>query len=416
MVMLAAAAVALALVAAHAFAPGFALEAGAWVHRAKLALVAVPAVALLFVAARWLWREGVQDEHERAQLRRGLGDILFWRTRYVLLALAMLVALTLALDQCRDVAIGVADGLFSWPQALWAWPTMMLSVLAVWAMSFSCWLWTRLACRMPSPGVATEHAPKVEQRLGLAARGAARVLGIVPTFVVAMMSALAARDALWAGARDEGGWLVAPVVLLAMGLACVLGGRQFLWGREQAGAAPAPRQAHAAPVKDYYNDRAFGPPNDWMECVRHERYRFVLGRGPGPAKLPVIALALAVLLRCVAVLAEPGVPLAFVVIVLSLVGWLGFFGWLSMKEEREARPWLLVLLLVAGALGLSGLTDNHVVRVAQGADAAALPALGWQVASLVALAGLLLGAAWVLAHRARWLRGWKVRAGIGVAA
>lgn len=413
-VMLAAGLVALVLVAMHAFAPALALQAGAWVHRAKFALVLAIAAALAGPALPWLWREGTH--YPRAELRRGLGDIA-WRTRYVLATLAMLVALTLVLDQCRDVAIGVADGLFEWPQALWAWPTMALSVLAVWALSFSCWLWTRLACRMPSPGAPPLLHARVEPLLGQAAQGTARVLGIAPAFVVAMMSALAARDAAWAGTSDAAGWLVAPVALLLMGLACVAGGWMFLWGREQMavrsanGAAAAP-PGPAVAMKDYYNDPALGPPHDWMRCVADEKYRFVAGRGPGPATLPILALALAVGLRCLSVAFDPGVPVAFVVIVFSLVGWLGFFGWLSMKEQREARPWLFALVALAGALGFAGLTDNHAVRVGSGAEIAALPALPWQLAGTTLLALLLLGAAWAIAHNGAPGRWWKVLLGI----
>jgi len=404
------AAAAAALLLAQAFAPGAALRAGAAVHGAKQALTG--AIALLFVALALVWlfrRDGTQSG--RAALRLGLADIL-WRTRYVLVALAALVGFTLVLDQCRDVAIGMADGLFAWPQALWAWPTAALSVIAVWALSFSCWLWTRLICRMPAPGSTAAHGlpEDVESTLRSAARGAARLLGVAPAFVAAQMSALASRDAVWAAARGDASWILSPLLLLGMGLACLVGALVFLWDRERVSSAGA------SGPEDYYNDPTLAPGSDWLKQVAGEKYRFITARGPGAFSMPLIALALAVGLRCLAVAFEPGVPLAFAVIVFALVGWLGVFGWLSVKEQRDSRPWLLLLIAFIGALGFAGLTDNHSVRVITGAEAAALPGVGWQIAGTLGLAALVLAAGWAVARGdASW--SWpRVMGGVGLAA
>lgn len=398
-----------ALLVAHAFAPGVALRAGAAVHGAKQGLAG--AIALLFVALALVWlfrRDGAQSG--RAALRLGLADIL-WRTRYVLVALAALIGFTLVLDQCRDVAIGMADGLFAWPQALWAWPTAALSVLAVWALSFSCWLWTRLICRMPAPGSSPHGLPEdVEATLRSAARGAARLLGIAPALVAALMSALAARDAVWAAARGEAAWILSPLLLLGMGLACLVGALVFLWDRERLSSAGT------AGPEDYYNDPSLAPGSDWLKQVAGEKYRFITARGPGAFSMPLIALALAVGLRCLAVAFEPGVPLAFAVIVFALVGWLGVFGWLSVKEQRDSRPWLLLIIAFIGALGFAGFTDNHAVRVITGSEGAALPGVGWQIAGTLGLAGLVLATGWAVARGdARW--SWpRVMCGVGLAA
>lgn len=358
-------------------------------HAAKLALAALLALVFVALGLVWLFR-GDGQRAERAVLRRGLADIV-WRTRYVLVALVLLIALTLAMDQCRDVAIGVAYGLFRWPQALWAWPVLALSVVAVWAMSFSCWLWARLVCRMPGPATdAAAPPPAVEATLHVAARGLARLLGLVPAFAAALMSAHAARDAIWAGMRLPAQHVAAPLVLLAFGLASVLGGLLFLRGREHA-ARDGGRIA-----ADYYDDP--GLRGDWMAAVAAEKYAFAWRGGPGPLALPLIALVLAVALRCAAVLLQPGVPLAYPVVVLTLVGWLGLFGWLAMKEQREARPWVLLIVAAVGMAGLAGLSDNHRVRVATVETSAALPGLPAQVigalllvACIVVAARLMLG-------------------------
>lgn len=408
-VLLAAAVAAAALVAAHGFALDTALTIGAQVHGAKLALVLAVLALLTVLGIAWVFRrDGTLTG--RPALRRGLVDI-FWRTRYVLAALGLLVALTLALDQCRDVLIGMAEGLFAWPRALWAWPTAVLSVLAVWSFSFSCWLWTRLVCRMPSPGGEVQKLPEdVETTLRTAALGAARVLGIAPAVLAAVLSAQAARDAVWAGSRSDVAAIFSPTLLLLMGLACVLGGKLFLWGRERASSNDG------AKTEDYYNDSGFAANSDWLQQVAADKYRFVGGRGPGPFSLPIIALALAVGLRCAAVAFDPGVPVAFAVIVFALTGWLGFFGWLSMKEQRDSRPWLLALIAVVGVLGATGFTDNHAVRVIVDVHGAALPSLGWQIAGTLGLAALVLAAAWAVARSTTRLSWVKVLGGVGLAA
>lgn len=53
--------------------------------------------------------------------------------------------------------------------------------------------------------------------------------------------------------------------------------------------------------------------------------------------------------------------MAFPIILLSLTFWLCFFGWLSLLEVYGAVPWVLVLFVWVGVLGVAGLTDNHIV-------------------------------------------------------
>lgn len=376
--------VAFGLLVAGSFegAQGAVRTVGAASHAAKLALVLVLAAVLVLLGLLWVF-SGDGRRSERAVLRRGLADIV-WRVRYVLAALAVLIGLTLVMDQCRDVAIGVADGLFVLPQAWWAWPALSLSVVAVWAMCFSCWLWARLVCRMPGPGAGSHGSdPEVDAALGIAARGVARVLGLVPAFSAALMSGYAARDAIWAATRLADAQVAAPVVLLVFGLASVVGGLLFLRGREH----------HAGQASiDYHDDVRLR--SDWVSAVASEKFAFAWRGGPGPLALPLIALALAVALRCAVALVQPGVPFAFPVVVFTLVGWLGLFGWLSMKEQREARPWFLLLVAAIGILGAVGLTDNHLVRVVTPQASAVLASAPAQV-----LGTLLLVACIVLAAR-----------------
>lgn len=373
-----------ALLVAESFegAQGAVRSLGAASHGAKLALMLVLAAAFALLGLRWVFNGDGQRSHHPV-LRRGLADIL-WRVRYVLAALAVLIGLTLLMEQCRDVAIGVADGLFVPHQAKWAWPALVLSVVAVWAMSFSCWLWARLVCRMPGPGAGSGSSdPDADVALGIAARGVARVLGLVPAFAAALMSAYAARDAIWAATRLDDANVAAPVVLLVFGLASVVGGLLFLRGREH----------HAGQTLiDYHDDPSLR--YDWVAAVASEKYTFAWSGGPGPMALPLIALGLAVGLRCVVALVQPGVPFAFPVVVFTLVGWLGLFGWLSMKEQREARPWFLLLFATIGIFGALGLTDNHLVRVVTPQAVASLASALAQV-----LGTLLLVACIVLAAR-----------------
>ncbi len=371
----------------------FALSVGAASHLAKLGLAGL--LALIFLALGLVWIFASQGRGAgHAMLRRGLADIV-WRTRYVLTAQLLLVGMTLVSDQCRDVMVGVADGLFVWPQALWAWSALALSVLAVWAMSFSCWLWARLACRMPGPG-RDPLSPTVEQALSSASQAMARLLGVGPLLAAALMAAWAARDAVWAGMRLHEARVASPLVLLVFGLACVLGGLLFLWGRERVSASTA--------SPDYYDDPSMLP--NWVAAVSSTKYSLAWAGGPGPVSLPLIALALAVALRSAVALQQPGVPFAYPVVVFSLVGWLGLFGWLSMKEQREARPWLLLLVALVGVAGWAGLTDNHLVRlVTPTADAQLPPVLAQVIGSALLLACIVLAAVLLVRRSAMQVRG-----------
>jgi hypothetical protein len=368
--------------------------------------------ALAAYGGWWLFRSTTSGA-DLGAVRRGMADIL-GRTRYVLLILAVFAGLTLVMDQCRDVSIAVADGMFSWPEAISAWPCFLLSVLAVWALSFSCWLWARLACRMPGPAATQRTAMTIsaDQTLQAAARGFARLLGLVPPFVAALMSAYAMRDSTWAASPPFGtaarqatsDAVFSPILLLVFGAASVFGGLLFLWSRESA--------TMASGSQTYYDDETLI--EDGLLVIAKEKYRFIAQWGPGPTWLAIWALGLAVLTRGITVIWQPGVPFAFVVIVLMLVAWLGLLGVISLKERREARPWVLIFIAITGVLGYGGFTENHRVRIIETAGSGALPDRGYQVFATILLMVCVMFTAWKLVQKAvgnnriGWRWGWVV--------
>jgi hypothetical protein len=350
-------------------------------HTLKVGLLIV--LALLFVVRgiHWIFHDG---EHlkRRVALRR-LTMNLLGRSRYVILALVLLIALTVIMDQCRDVAVGMADAMFSRGHLPAAWGAFALSILAIWAMAFSCWFWTRVICRMRSPRGPDPDAAEMNATMQIVAKQLARAFGLVPLIAAALLSGLAARDALWAAnARDAA--ITSPFVLLMFGLLAVAGGHGFLWDRERSNRRAA---GHAT----YWDD--LDPHGQWLESLAKEKYRLGGSWGPGALGLPILALFISVGVRAIVSVIQPHVSFAFVVIVFSLVTWLGLFGWLSIKERREGRPWVLALIAIVGVLGLAGFTDNHEVRVIRTHLSGALPATGIQVLGSLLIMGYVAGVA-----------------------
>lgn len=387
-------------------------------HWGKLALTIAVLAFLLALGIAWLFFSEA-SHGDRGAIRRGIGDIAL-RTRYIIIVLAVLIGLTLVLTQCLDISIGLADALQEWPQFLLALPAAALAVLAVWALSFSCWLWARLMCRMPGPsGLRTTLPSTVDSALQTVARGTARTLSLVPPFAAAVLNGQAARDAIWAASYEKPSSIVSPLLLMVFGAASLYGGLLFLWNRERVS------QKGIAEPERYYDDPKLD--GNWMAAIAAEKYHFMWRGGPGPTLLALISLVVAIAVRCIAAVAQPGVPLGYVVIVLTLVAWLGLLGWLSLKERREARPWALLIIAVAAGLGYLGFTDNHVVRVARTNMSGDLPTVWMQVLGAILLLICVAVTAYVLVKNAvraqtrmppplRW--GWVVGlaavAGIGV--
>src|SRR5690349_9269630 len=219
----------------------------------------------------------------------------------------------------------------------------------------------------------------------------ARALGVMPAFITAMMSAYAARDAVWAASLRDDLSNFSPLLLIVFGTLSLAGSVAFVWGRDRA-------HVHSKSADVYYDDPKLGV--GWIDSLDAHKYNFLGLRGRNVVLLPVVALALAVALRAVSVLWSPAVPLAFPVIVFSLIAWLGFFAWLALKEQRESRPWVIFILIAIGGIGFLGLSDNHIVRLTDSPGRGGLPPAGMQVLGSTLLAACVIGAA-VLIFRSR---------------
>lgn len=414
-------------------------------HAAKPALLATSVGALLLAGLAWFFGFDLAPDAqaalaaERSRLRVGVADIV-WRSRYVLAALALFGGLLLGLDQCRDVVVAAADGM-AWGSAA-ALGALSSAVVAIAFFVFSCWLWTRLVCQVPRPG-RHDHRPDGAEALtrdflwlNQFARWWARLLGLVPLVLVGLLIAKACHDATM-GSRSlalpgQAPPVLAPLWVVLFGLACVFAGGGFLWLRkratrlgldhasgvanQEADTQPAGRLRLEAPLRlSYYQVGARLPARDraqatgaaseslWNLVMRQdtaerqgapegERYRF-LGLLPyTPLLLPLLALLFMLALRVwvVALGHEPAVaPPTLAVVVLAMTWWLGVFGWLSIVEESQARPWVLFIVAGVGALSALELTDNHVVPLF---NASAEPTSLWVwPAATAGLAGLAAG-------------------------
>lgn len=344
----------------------------------------------------------------RADLRAAIFDCLV-RSRYVLAALALLAGLTVVMDQSRDIIASTASFVprfftmvqvdwggapapvpgtpVDWGGVLWLLAGSLtvfgLSILGLALLVFACWLWTRSVCHLRSAGqrpakVGFEAAHDGDRHEDIFARDWARVLALVPVLLVVLLCANVLQDlakaqtGMGAHAGAGAGWLACllpSVGVVAFAALAVFAGGWFIWRRgdrestggyydcidwrewsERAGLLEV--RAHASTVPSAGSVR----PADL-------KYHF-LGKIT-PYLLPMVALGLVFLCRLVDVL--PGrsgdyfPSMAFPVILLSLTFWLCFFGWLSLLEVHGAVPWVLVLIVWVGVLGLAGLTDNHIV-------------------------------------------------------
>jgi hypothetical protein len=127
----------------------------------------------------------------RAELRAAVGDMLL-RSRYVLVALALLAGLTLGMDQARDILYADADA----PPTAAGWAgaaaALGLAALALWSFAFACWLWTRTVCLVVAAGHAQRATPDLAD---LFARGWARGLSLLPYLMLVLLCAGVIRDA-----------------------------------------------------------------------------------------------------------------------------------------------------------------------------------------------------------------------------
>lgn len=408
---------------------------------------AMAGVALVLAAGVMVWLTGAMLPHDapvraedalatepvrRARLRRAMADCV-WRSRYVLLVLALMTGLTVGMDQSRDVVAAIAASLHAgvagpggdgFTRLLGALLVVLASAWALRLFVFSCWLWTRSACQLlghgdgptaEPPGAA--EPPRYED---IFARDWARALSMWPVGCIVVLCGQALRDiaqARFGGAAAGSGSLIClgpSAGVLAFGLGVILGGGWFLRHRAQA-------QSRGG----YYNVMAwdswrvyagFSPQVvgcearwAWRRDAKYSLDLMLWHWRITPDLLPIVALALLMVCRLVDVIPSSWVPwtgdrvptMALPVILLSLAVWLSFFGWLSVLEIHQARPWVLLLILLIGSVGALGWADNHRVWPPVADDVADPDGLVWMWACSLALAAVVV-ATYVAALRKAW--------------
>ena len=420
-------------------------------HDIKLYLFAAALAPGLIAATVW-WFGGEFDPNRqaaervrRAALRSGAGGVI-GRSRYVLFVLAVFGALTLALDQCRDLLLAIAD-VRSIDAGFWAWrlPVLLLGAISAGLFAHSCWMWTRLAGMIVRPGLTLDRDSPEATSIGKFARAWARALSVLPLVMVCILVAYALGDSVLAARHAD--LLMQPqapqktsqfalvgrtLLLTLFALGSVAMGVLLVKLRQHL------RLAHPA---DYYNSESDLYGLLWNTSAvqtgrrAHELpgWARTLSACTRPAVLPVLALIVMALVRSVmfwhpdtTALAPPGLVLA----TLALTWWLGVLGLLSLFEQQRAAPWILLPLIVAGVLAATQWVDNHVLPwpAAGTPDLAQLGGLLQQLrqtGSIALWALALFGAlAWCAttwpaadlgATIARWPGGWRVGLRWGVA-
>lgn len=405
-------------------------------HRLKQGLSVVLVALPLLGAAAWCFgfeldpQTQARQRDDRATWRTLVAGVV-GRSRYVLVIIGVYGALTLGLDQCRDVLLALAHvpdlGLAFWAVRL---PVLVLGPLAAAMLAHSCWLWARLAGQVQRPGVVLPDDAAMRQAVGRFARHWARALAVLPLLMVALLVALALGDlALAAGAAAErsptghgGGTLLRTgfsallLVLFALGAVGIAG--LLLRARRLAQKDELAAYYNSEPdvwaLLWYHSSRVTegGPSAPW-----HRRAASLVTR---PWLLPVVALlamaAVRALMATVPGAVAPSPP-TLVLLMLSLTWWLGVLGLLSLWEQKHSLPWIGLPLLAVGVLSALGLTDNHALGWPAPLDVAALQTDARAAMGLLVLCGL--GCWWVAvadpdhwARTVRLQRRWPVVAGV----
>jgi hypothetical protein len=404
-------------------------QLGCAAHRAKGWLAVTSVLFVAISAASWVfgghlrlavspdeWKQASEAERqkkltplraERARFRAALWDVM-GRSRYVLLALALVYGLFVRMDQGRDVVYAVASAAFAKGAGAWAvFGTVvacLATAIAVWLLMFSCWLWARSVCQLQAPGsapigeAAKEHGASPERRTeegdaspdapeDVLARYWARALASIPAVLLVMLCAGTIQDIVTAPSAVTTTtihWLRPVLVVMALGVLTVGVGLAFLAGRSHAPAPSAESAGARARKPGYYNCLSL---REWGELVglkrgtsasdeknaekkdeekeaRWKKYRI----GPlTPRWLPWFLCGFMLLLRALDVFtggrwSESSFPTtALAVVLLAVALWLCLFGWLSILEVHKSVPAVIMLVVLVGLLGLVGATDNHVV-------------------------------------------------------
>ena len=303
--------------------------------------------------------------------RRALASVV-WRSRYVLLALSIVVMLLLVMDQGRDVIYAIAastsnlEGEFAFRDLFNSAVVVALTNISLWTFGFACWLWTRCAVKVRS--TAATRCATGNADIEIFARDWARALGIAPCLVAVLMCVTAMGDAVAAAAAATGPVKWGAIVgLCAFVFLVLVGGVGFVLVRITDDADTA----------DARNGTYFDC-TTVEQTVGNPHYR--LFTRVTPTWLPSFALLLGLACRYLQLQSaahDLGLPsLALAILLFELSFWLSLVGWLSLYEQSKSVPWVLFALFLMGALGALGLTDNHVVAGAVSDASASVPLTG----------------------------------------
>lgn len=367
---------------AYCAAPDLELRVGCIAHQSKTTFL-IWLWGGTLVAGLLAWFSGANAR--RARLRSVVFDVVA-RSRYTVISLAVLAALLVGLNQCRDVLVGTVSDIGSGPGSggtLEEWMTAVVSLVSLWTLSHTCWLWARVQSRVPGTHriLAGSHWPE-EPDAEAIARVWARVLGTVPLLLFAALaskalSALAAaalvRNATSDVGRDMGELFVTALIAIVVGAAFLIS-RELVGPRQEKFRNEEAKNQEIEPVAErYYDDpislrKRKGAPDGTGQL------RFAEWKGPrwefwgvvpnAPVWLPLASFAAMVLARApVNPESHAWLPMAFPVLLFAFSAGIGFLGWISVYERRYAMPWGLIPLILAGWFGTKGWTDNHIVAL-----------------------------------------------------
>ena len=362
------------------------LAVGCQAHALKQALIVIVSLDLLVLGV-WpllLPHANASQWAAAVAFRRAIRDVVF-RSRYVLVAIAVVVLLLLVMNQGRDVIYAIAASPWDGPTLTWSLRAlansavaMLLTSTSLWTFGYACWLWARLNGMTRSASAVARNY--TDLRVEWFARDWARGVGIAPLVIAILMCLAAVRDAM---AVSQGGpiWGLVVFVVVLVG-----GGIVFVWNRTRD---DTPRTVRSG----YYDSL---PINKVLKIEHYTLFGLIK-----PLPLAGCALTAGLLCRALQVLSvdwQLGLPsLALPVFVFEMTFWLSLAGWLSLYEQSESVPLGIAVIILIGVLGLFGMTDNHVVAGALGVQPATHAlAAHW----MVCLAGLLALLVWATSY---WL-------------
>ena len=403
------------------------LAVGALAHLVKQWGLIAYAVLLAGLAGAWFFglfipNSRLADHEARASLRRAVGDMV-WRCRYVWMALVVFAGLALLLNQGRDVLYSVAameSGAAHKPDWIGGLFVATLSAVGMWSFGFAAWLWSRSVCLIRSPQSKPEKSEQGKTSSGEQiealsyadrfARDLARFLGLLPPTLFVLLCSSTLHDAVMA---EKG---VVALLLVGFIILAIAGGARFVF-----------IHIRDADEKHFYDCDEF---SDWYEkaedstgSTNSKHRRFHLFRRISPFWLPFYAAGGMFVCRLAAVWMDapshgPWPPMVLATFLFTLTFWLSVFGWLSLSEQGTATPWVLILLVVVGVLGFFGCMQNHRVGGVAGLAAPTSDLLPTVAAGLLML--ICLGLFWSIVRRASaktntltfWGGTWRVAAAL----